>query len=95
MLFIYLECDPEDQNFATVMFLLRNAQASEEDEGKQNPVDTLFAEIAQDHPEHIANQYWEAYKLAAGKTAKSILIYGKLASEALHAGRDCGYDHGR
>ena len=74
VLFIYLECDPEDQNFATVMFLLRNAQASEEDEGKQNPVDTLFAEIAQDHPEHIANQYWEAYKLAAGKTAKSILI---------------------
>ena len=66
VLFIYLECDPEDQNFATVMFLLRNAQASEEDEGKQNPVDTLFAEIAQDHPEHIANQYWEAYKLAAG-----------------------------
>ena len=74
VLFIYLECDPEDQNFATVMFLLRNAQASEEDEGKQNPVDTLFAEIAQEHPEHIANQYWEAYKLAAGKTAKSILI---------------------
>lgn len=66
VLFIYLECDPEDQNFATVMFLLRNAQASEEDEGKQNPVDTLFAEIAQEHPEHIANQYWEAYKLAAG-----------------------------
>ena len=74
VLFIYLECDPEDQNFATIMFLLRNAQASEEDESKQNPVDTLFAEIAKDHPEHIANQYWEAYKLAAGKTAKSILI---------------------
>lgn len=71
----YIICDPKGELLRDCAeFLLRNAQASEEDEGKQNPVDTLFAEIAQEHPEHIANQYWEAYKLAAGKTAKSILI---------------------
>lgn len=71
VLFIYMEGEPEDQNFATVMFLLRNAQASEEDENARNPVDEMFSELPDDH---IANQYWQAYKLAAGKTAKSILI---------------------
>lgn len=75
VLYLYLEGEPEDKNFATIMFLLRNAQASEEDESARNPVDELFMEVeAEKGAGHIAVQYWQAYKLAAGKTAKSILI---------------------
>lgn len=75
VLYLYLEGEPEDKNFATIMFLLRNAQASEEDENARNPVDELFMEVeAEKGAGHIAVQYWQAYKLAAGKTAKSILI---------------------
>ena len=75
VLYLYLEGEPEDKNFATIMFLLRNAQASEKDESARNPVDELFMEVeAEKGAGHIAVQYWQAYKLAAGKTAKSILI---------------------
>lgn len=75
VLYLYLEGEPEDKNFATIMFLLRNTQASEEDESARNPVDELFMEVeAEKGSGHIAVQYWQAYKLAAGKTAKSILI---------------------
>lgn len=67
VLYLYLEGEPEDKNFATIMFLLRNAQASEEDESARNPVDELFMEVeAEKGAGHIAVQYWQAYKLAAG-----------------------------
>lgn len=74
MLYLYHEGAEEDKNFATVMYLLTNAQASEEDENARNPVDELFQELAQKDPDHVAVQFYAAYKLAAGKTAKSILI---------------------
>lgn len=74
VLLVYHEGGPQDQNFTTIMYLLRNAQASEEKEEQKNPVDALFEDIAKENPESTAVQYWQAYKLAAGKTAKSILI---------------------
>lgn len=76
MLYLYLEGEPEDKNFATIMFLLRNAQASEEDESARNPVDELFMEVeAEKGAGHIAVQYWQAYKLAAGKTPNPYLLW--------------------
>lgn len=74
VLYIHYTGDESEKNFAMVMFMLRNAQASEEDENKRSLTDELFNELAEEDEEHIAVQYWQAYKLAAGKTAKSILI---------------------
>lgn len=75
ILYLYHEGAGEDKNFATVMYLLNNAQASEEDESFRNPVDELFQELAVEKGEgHVAVQFYNAFKLAAGKTAKSILI---------------------
>ena len=75
VLYLYHEGMEEDKNFATVMYLLNNAQASEEDENFRNPVDDLFQELAfEKGEENVAVQFYTAFKLAAGKTAKSVLI---------------------
>ena len=56
------------------MFMLRNAQASEEDENKRSLTDELFDELAEEDEEHIAVQYWQAYKLAAGDICSKWLL---------------------
>ncbi len=73
-LFLYHEADFSEQNFSTVMFLIENGGASEEDEGFLSPLDLLFSDLEEAHPEHIAVKEYKVFKQAAGKTAKSILV---------------------
>ena len=74
MLYLLHEAPPEEQNFKTMMFMIENATALEEDETFQSPVDILFEALEERHPEHIAVKQWKIFKQASGKTAKSILI---------------------
>ncbi len=74
MLYLLHEAPPEEQNFETMMFLIENASAMEEDEMFQSPVDVLFEALEEKYPEHIAVKQWKIFKQASGKTAKSILI---------------------
>ncbi len=74
MLYLLHEAPPEEQNFETMMFLIENASAMEEDETFQSPVDILFEALEEKYPEHIAVKQWKIFKQASGKTAKSILI---------------------
>lgn len=74
MLYLLHEAPPEEQNFETMMFLIENAAAMEEDETFQSPVDILFEALEERYPEHIAVKQWKIFKQASGKTAKSILI---------------------
>ena len=72
--FIYYEAPEEEQNFATLLEFLNASEAREDDEEFKNAVDLLFEELERDKPEHFAVRQYKKYKLAAGKTAKSILI---------------------
>ena len=72
--FIYYEAPEEEQNFATLLEFLNASEAREDDEEFKNAVDLLFEELEADKPEHFAVRQYKKYKLAAGKTAKSILI---------------------
>ena len=72
--FLYYEARPEEQNFATLLEMLNTMQVSEDDEDYQNPVDLLFEDLAKKKPNSFAVRQYKLYKLAAGKTAKSILI---------------------
>ncbi len=74
MLYLLHEAPPEEQNFETMMFMIENASAMEEDETFQSPVDVLFEALEEKYPEHIAVKQWKIFKQASGKTAKSILI---------------------
>ena len=74
MLYLIHEAPPEEQNFETLMFLIENAAAMEDDEEYKSPVDIMFEMLEEDYPEHIALKQWKIFKQAAGKTAKSILI---------------------
>ncbi len=74
MLYLLHEAPPEEQNFETMMFMIENASAMEEDEMFQSPVDVLFEALEEKYPEHIAVKQWKIFKQASGKTAKSILI---------------------
>lgn len=74
MLYLLHEAPPEEQNFETLMFLIENAAAMEDDEEYRSPVDMLFEALEEVHPEHIALKQWKIFKQASGKTAKSILI---------------------
>lgn len=74
MLYLLHEAPPEEQNFETMMFMIENASAMEEDETFQSPVDVLFEALEAKYPEHIAVKQWKIFKQASGKTAKSILI---------------------
>lgn len=74
MLYLLHEAPPEEQNFGMVMELLGSAQVKEKDENFESPLDILFERLAMRDPESIAVKQYGIYKLAAGKTAKSILV---------------------
>jgi len=72
--YLHYEAPIEEQNFATLLEMLNTMQVLEDDEEYQNPVDLLFEELAKKKPNSFAGRQYKLYKLAAGKTAKSILI---------------------
>ena len=72
--YLHYEAPVEEQNFATLLEMLNTMQVLEDDEEYQNPVDLLFEELAKKKPNSFAGRQHKLYKLAAGKTAKSILI---------------------
>ena len=72
--YLHYEAPAEEQNFATLLEMLNTMQVSEDDETYQNPVDLLFEDLGKKKPNSFAVRQYKLYKLAAGKTAKSILI---------------------
>jgi len=72
--YLHYEAPIEEQNFATLLEMLNTMQVSEDDETYQNPVDLLFEDLGKKKPNSFAVRQYKLYKLAAGKTAKSILI---------------------
>ena len=72
--YLHYEAPAEEQNFATLLEMLNTMQVLEDDEEYQNPVDLLFEDLAKTKPNSFAGRQYKLYKLAAGKTAKSILI---------------------
>ena len=72
--YLHYEAPVEEQNFATLLEMLNTMQILEDDEEYQNPVDLLFEELGKKKPNSFAGRQYKLYKLAAGKTAKSILI---------------------
>ena len=74
ILYLKYEAPISEQNFATVMYMIQNAAASENDESYKSPMDVIFEALEEREPEHIAVKQYKVFKQAAGKTAKSILI---------------------
>jgi len=72
--YIWYEAPAYEQNFTTLLELINASEAREDDENFKNPVDLLFEELETRKPDHFAVKQYRKYKLAAGKTAKSILI---------------------
>ena len=72
--YIHYEAPVEEQNFATLIEFINSSEVREDDEEFKNPVDLMFEELAKEKPNHFAVRQYKKYKLAAGKTAKSILI---------------------
>ena len=72
--YLHYEAPVEEQNFSTLLEMLNTMQVLEDDEEYQNPVDLLFEELAKKKPNSFAGRQYKLYQLAAGKTAKSILI---------------------
>ena len=72
--YIHYEAPMEEQNFTTLLEMLNSMEVREDDETFKNPVDLLFDELEQKEPDHFAVRQYKKYKLAAGKTAKSILV---------------------
>ena len=72
--YIHYEAPAEEQNFSTLIEFINAMEVREDDEEFQNPVDLMFEELAQKNPNHFAVRQYAKYKLAAGKTAKSILV---------------------
>ena len=72
--FIYYEAPEDEQNFSTLLEFLNASEAREDDENFKNAVDCMFEELEEDAPDHFAVRQYKKYKMAAGKTAKSILI---------------------
>ena len=72
--YIHYEAPAEEQNFSTLIEFINTMEVREDDEEFQNPVDLMFEELAQKNPNHFAVRQYAKYKLAAGKTAKSILV---------------------
>lgn len=72
--YIWYECIEEEQNFITLLDMINASEVREDDEEFKNPVDLMFDELQEQEPEHFAVKQYLKYKLAAGKTAKSILI---------------------
>jgi type IV secretion system protein VirD4 len=74
ILYLLYEAPPEEQNFPMVMEMIAAAEVREDDETYQSPLDELFERLEMQEPEHLAVKQYNIFKLAAGKTAKSILI---------------------
>ena len=72
--YIWYEAPDEEKNFTTLLEMINASEAREDDEDFQNPVDLMFERLEEKYPEHFAVKQYKKYKLAAGKTAKSILI---------------------
>jgi len=72
--YLYYEAPPEEQNFAALLELINSMEVREDDEEFKNPVDKMFDELAEKDPNHFAVRQYAKYRLAAGKTAKSILV---------------------
>ena len=72
--YIWYEANDEEKNFSTLLEMINASEAREDDENFKNAVDLMFEELGQRDPEHFAVRQYKKYKLAAGKTAKSILI---------------------
>ena len=72
--YIWYEAEPEEKNFITLLELINACEAREDDETYKSPVDILFDELAQTQPEHFAVKQYVKFKMAAGKTLKSILV---------------------
>lgn len=72
--YIWYEAPKEEKNLNTLIEMINASEAREDDETFENPIDLLFKELEQKNPEHFAVRQYKKYKLAAGKTAKSILI---------------------
>ena len=72
--YIWYEAPEEEKNFTTLLEMINASEAREDDEDFQNPVDLMFERLEEKDPEHFAVKQYRKYKLAAGKTAKSILI---------------------
>ena len=72
--YIYYEAPPEEQNFATLIEMVNAMEVREDDEEFENAVDLMFKELAKEKPDHFAVRQYAKYRLAAGKTLKSILV---------------------
>ena len=72
--YIFYECVEEEQNFITLIDMINASETREDDENFKNAIDLIFEELEADEPDHFAVKQYKKYKLAAGKTAKSILI---------------------
>ena len=72
--YIHYEAPEEEQNLSTLVEMVNTMEVREDDEEFQNQVDLMFADLEKENPEHFAVRQYKKYKLAAGKTAKSILI---------------------
>ena len=85
MLYLLHEAPVEDQNMETILYMIENGGAKEEDDDYQSPLDLLFEALEEEEPNHIAVRQYHIFKQAAGKTAKSILVSAavRLASFTL------------
>ena len=85
MLYLLHEAPPEDQNMETILYMIENGGAKEEDDDYQSLLDLLFEALEEEQPNHIAVRQYHIFKQAAGKTAKSILVSAavRLASFTL------------
>jgi len=72
--YIHYEAPPEEQNFTTLLEFINAMEVREDDEEYKNPVDRMFEELERENPNHFAVRQYKKYSLAAGKTAKSILV---------------------
>ena len=72
--YIWYEAPEDEKNFTTLLEMINASEAREDDEDFQNPVDLMFERLEEKDPEHFAVKQYKKYKLAAGKTAKSILV---------------------
>ena len=72
--YIHYEAPPEEQNFSTLLEFINAMEVREDDEDYKNPVDRMFEELEAEKPNHFAVRQYKKYSLAAGKTAKSILV---------------------
>lgn len=79
--YIWYEAEPEEKNFLTLLELINASEAREDDEEFQSPVDILFSKLEKEHPDHFAVKQYRKFKLAAGKTLKSILIIKELGKQ--------------